>query len=296
MDISVIIVTMNQKQFLKDCLQSIHEKTKGVDYEVIVSDNGSVDGSNEMVKKDFPWVTLIENKKNLGFGTANNVGAKKASGDVLFFLNDDTQLTENSLKKVYTKVMNEPSIGCLGFHLLFPDGSHQESVRRYPQLSDQAILLTKMHNFFPNLGPIQRYLAQDFDYTKEQDVDQVMGACMIMRKEVFERANGFDEAFFVWFEEVDLQKRIHENQGLRIVYSPFTEMIHVKGATFGKFLSYRAQRLFNDSMRKYFFKHHGIVKTILLILLQPLSIILALLVQTIKKLGVNTRKFKHGQN
>lgn len=295
MDISVVIVTTNSIAHIGNCLESILKHSAGLIYEVIVSDNGSTDGTPEYIESNFPWVKLVKNGKNLGFGTANNRGAALASGEFIFILNDDTVLTENSLQKVVEKMRSDRSIGVLGYHLVNPDGSHQDSIRRYPYFWDQWIILTKLHNLFPNLRPLRRYLAQDIDYSKEQEVDQVMGACMVMPRSVFEKADGFDERFFVWFEEVDLQKRVKDGQGLRIVYSPLTEMIHVKGATFGRILSLTNQRRFNRSMRQYFFKHYGLFPTVFLVVLQPWSLFLALVIQTLKKIGLRIDKYKYAQ-
>jgi GT2 family glycosyltransferase len=296
MQISVITVSTNSKEHIRNCLTSLRAQTSGVEYEVIVVDNASMDGTPEMVKTEFPWVKLVENQRNLGFGTANNRGAAIATGGVLCFFNDDTIQTQNTLKAVYDKMMGDPTIGVLGFHLTFPDGMHQDSVRRYPTWCDQAVILTKLHNFFPQLKSIKRYLAQDMDYAKEQEVDQLMGACMVVRSDVFRKSGGFDEKFFVWFEEVDLEKRIAEEQKLRAVYWPGTEMIHVKGATFGKVMSLTGQKWFNKSMRHYFWKHHGIIQTAFLIALQPLSILLATIVHIARTRGMHVNKLKHGQN
>ncbi len=296
MQLSVIIVSWNVRDHLRRCLQSIKEQTQGLEYEVIVVDNASNDGSVEMVAQEFPEVKLIASNTNLGFGKANNRGAELASGEVLFVLNDDTVLTENSLKIVYDRVMQDASIGVLGYHLVNPDGTHQDSVRRYPRLLDQLLILTKVHNLFPNLRPVRRYLAQDFDYSQEQEVDQLMGACMVMRSEVFHRANGFDEDFFVWFEEVDLEKRIHEEQDLRILYTPETAMVHVKGASFSQWMSLKSQRIYNASMRTYFLKHYGFLYSLPLLLFQPLSVVLAGAVGLFKSLGGNIQKYKHGQS
>jgi|SRR3989339_53978 len=296
MNISVIIVCLNGKAHLKKCLKSIKEKTIDIEYEVIVSDNGSTDGSQTMIQKEFPWVHLIENHKNLGFGTANNRGAAIATGQVLLFLNDDTILKENSLKIIYAMMLDRQNIGVLGCHLINLDGSHQDSIRRYPKFWDQLIILTKLHNFFPTLRPIKRYLAQDIDYSKEQNVDQVMGACMAIRANVFKTAQGFDEHFFVWFEEVDLQKRIYEKQKLPIVFSPNTEIIHLKGATFSQIMSVKSQLRLNRSMRYYFYKHHGLLQAIVLTAAQPYSIVLSFLVHVYKVSGRDIKKLKHGQN
>ena len=296
MQISVITVSTNSKEHIRNCLTSLRAQTHGIEYEVIVVDNASTDGTPEMVKLDFPWVKLVQNPRNLGFGAANNRGAAVAIGGVLCFYNDDTIHTQNTLPLVYQKMQTDPTIGVLGFHLTFADGSHQDSARRYPTWKDQAIILTKLHNFFPNLKSIRSYLAADMDYSKEQDVDQLMGACMVIRADVFRKVGGFDEEFFVWFEEVDLEKRIHEELGLRCVYWPGTEMIHVKGATFGKVLSVQSQEWFNASMRYYFRKHYGVGQAWSLAALQPLSLLLAGLIQWVRSRGVNVKKLKHGQN
>lgn len=296
MQLSVIIVTYNSKDHIGDCLRTVKEQTKDLEYEVIVSDNASTDGTVELIESEFPWVTLVKNTTNLGFGTANNRGADIATGEVLFFLNDDTVQTGNALKQAYDKVMSDDTIGMLGFHLTYPDGSHQDSVRRFPQFMDQAMVLTKMHNFFPKMGAVKRYLALDFDYTIEQDVDQVMGACMLARKAVFDAVRGFDENFFIWFEEVDLQKRIMDELGLRIVYTPDIEMIHIKGATFGKELSLVNQRRLNNSMGYYFKKHNSVLARIGITLLRPYSIFLAALVQLLRNRGIHVKQYKRSQN
>jgi GT2 family glycosyltransferase len=296
MQISVITVSTNSKEHIRNCLTSLRQQTHDVEYEVIVVDNASTDGTPEMVKTEFPWVKLVENPRNLGFGTANNRGAAIATGEILCFYNDDTIQTQNTLKAVYDKMRSDHTLGVLGFHLTFTDGKHQDSIRRYPTWRDQAVILTKLHNFFPNVPSIRRYLAQDIDYTKEQEVDQLMGACMVIRADVFRAVKGFDEEFFVWFEEIDLEKRIKEQLGLRIVYWPGAEMVHVKGATFGKAMSVQAQEWFNDSMRHYFRKHHGVFQAWFLSALQPLSLLLSAFIQWTRNRGVDVKKMKHGQN
>lgn len=295
MQISVITVSTNSKEHIRNCLLSLKEKTVDVDYEVIVVDNASTDGTPEMVKAEFPWVKLVENSRNLGFGTANNRGAAIATGGILCFYNDDTIQTQNTLKAVYEKMTTDNSIGTLGFHLTFPDGSHQDSVRAYPRLSDQMLILLKLHHFFTKARVLRRYLCSDMDYTREQEVDQVMGACMVIPRVVFERVGGFDEQFFVWFEEVDLQKRIHDELGLRIVYSPFAEMIHVKGATFGKALSLTNQRRFNRSLWQYMRKHNGVFAATVITVLQPVSIFLAWGVQMVRSHQGSVLRKKNNQ-
>lgn len=296
MDLSIIIVSWNVRDHLRRCLASIRLHTQGIDYEVIVVDNASQDGSVDMVQSEFPWVHVLAESKNHGFGKANNLGATHASGSVLCFLNDDILLTENSLRILFEKMNADATIGVLGCRMFNVDGSHQDSVRRYPRLSDQLIILTKLHNFFPRLAPIQHYHAADTNYAVEQEVDQVMGAAFMIRSDVFNAVGGFDEQFFVWFEEVDLQKRIREEHGLRILYSPCTGMVHVKGASFWQVSRVTSQRRFQRSQRRYFLKHKGMVAAMMLCLLQPFGIVIALAADVVSYCGGNLQRLKHGQN
>lgn len=294
MDASIIIVSWNVREHLRRCLHSIQQHTQGLNYEVIVVDNASQDGSVEMVEQEFPKVNVIASNTNIGFGAANNRGAEIAAGDVLVFLNDDIVLTSNAVQSMVGQVNADTSIGVLGCHLVFPDGSHQDSVRRFPTLSSQVLILTKMHNLLPGLGPLKRYYAKDTDYTTRSPVDQVMGACMVIPRNVFEQAGGFDEQFFIWFEEVDLQKRVTE-AGRRVIYTPEPEVIHVKGPSFAQNLSLRNQLHFNANLLRYARKHMGLVSTVLLACCAPFSLLLAALVQLLKKTQtVNQMKYEQG--
>lgn len=288
MDLSIIIVSWNNRDYVKKNLTSLYKYTCDLDFEVFVSDQGSSDGTVEMISREFPRVKLIGNKKNIGFGAANNRGYEQATGEYILFLNDDTEINSNIFK---TLLDNYPAdTGCLGCKLLNVDGSLQNSVRRYPTLKDQLIILTKTHNFFPGL--IKKYLAKDFDYTQQQECDQVMGAFMFCPKKVLDQAGVFDEKFFCWYEEVDLQKRIRD-AGYKIIYTPLVSCTHIKGASFGKVLALKNQLVLNASMRYYFKKHKPAWQYLLILLFQPSSLFLAWLIQIIKSLGVNVKKNKN---
>lgn len=275
MDCSVIIVSWNAREYLRRCLQSIRIHTSDILYEVIVIDNGSHDGTPEMVRTEFPWVQLLPNSVNTGFARANNRGAEIATGKNFCFLNDDTELQENSLQMLVHRVQEDPSIGVLGCHLLYGDGRHQDSVRRFPTIADQWRILLKLHHLFPKSSAIKKYLACDMDYQKEQDVEQVMGACMVMRRDVFFAEQGFDERFFLWFEEVDLQYRIWQKQKLRIVYTPITSIIHHCSVSFAQQLPLWKQSVLIKSMRTYFRLHGRLRDRGWCTILYPVSMFLA---------------------
>lgn len=280
MELSIVIVSWNVRPLLQTCLTSIYKYTKGLSFEVFVVDNASHDGSAEMVAERYPEVHLIRNKRNLGFGKANNQAFVKARGRYILFLNDDTEITSNIFKKLIDKYdqLDDTSIGMMGCRLVNTDGSQQESVRAFPTIFDQTAILLKLHHLFPWL--IGGYRQTQFDYNQEQTVDQVMGAFMLMPRAVLDEQGVFDEGFFAWFEEVDLQKRLH-NAGYAILYTPVVSCIHIKGASFDQLRRPKAQRMFNRSMRLYFRKHHSFLSYLWISFIQPISMILAYATQII---------------
>lgn len=270
MIISVIIVSWNVRELLKRCLESIFKYVEGVEYEAIVIDNASNDETVEMARQEFPQVKLIINQNNRGFAAANNQGIRQAKGRYILLLNPDTEFIEDTLTKVATKMESDPSIGVLGCQLLNPDGSIQHSVRRFPTVWSQLVILTKLHKIFPSL--LNNYLAEDFDYEprlnpllgKERgldavEVDQVMGAFFCVRREVFDKIGLLDEGYFIWFEEVDFCRRA-KKAGYKVVYWPGTRVIHHGAQSFKQQMTIKKQWWFFKSALRYFSKSHGFVK------------------------------------
>lgn len=289
--LSIIIASWNVKELLRRCLQSIQIHLHSFPYEVIVVDNASMDGSADMVTMEFPQVNLIRNKKNIGFGRANNLGLAKARGTYVLFLNDDTELNDSNIIRAIEYLTQHPKTGLVGLHLINPDGSNQPSVRHFPHVGDQLLYLLKLHILFPKAKILRKYLAQDFDYTKETKVDQVMGAAMLTSLELMKELAGFDPGFPNWFEEVDLCQRIYQ-KGLEVHYLPITNIVHVKGASFAQHRPLKLQLVFNYSMRRYFKKWEPAWAYLLILLAQPTSLLGALGVQIMDKLGLNVRRVK----
>lgn len=289
MDISIIIVSWKVRDLLEKCLKSIFEQTKNIKFEVFVVDNNSQDGTIEMVKNKFSGVNLIINEENAGFAKANNQAIKLAKGRYVLLLNPDTQILENVLEKMVDFMDKNTNCGVAGCQLLNPDGSLQPSIRRFPRFSDQALILAKIHHFWPNLGVFKRYLAKDVDYSQKQEVDQVMGAFMMIKHEVIEKIGLLDENFFIWFEEVDYCQRV-KNAGRKVYYTPEAKIIHYYGQSFKQHLTLDRQKMFNRSMRYYFKKHHSIFAYLGIVILQPISLLLVWLTQMFK----NNKQYKRG--
>lgn len=273
MQLSIIIVSWNVKTLLRRCLESIYRHTTDLTFEVFVVDNASVDGSADMVAQHFPAVKLIRNFDNKGFGAANNQALRRATGEQILFLNDDAEISGSIFKTLYDKMQSLPkTVGLIGCQLRNLDGSVQPSIRSFPTVWDQSVILLKLHHLWPSL--IKRYLCSAFDYSREQTVDQVMGAFMWTRADLMKQIRGFDEGYFVWFEEVDMQKTLR-NLGYTILYTPVVSCLHVKGQSFKQVRKPKAQVMFNRSMRYYFRKHHSVAAWLWIMALQPLSVIFA---------------------
>lgn len=291
MDLSIIIVSWNTRDLLHACVQSIYNKTRGVTFEIFVIDNASQDGSVEMMRENFAAVKTIANTTNRGFAAANNQGIKLASGRYIVLLNPDTKLLEDSFCTMVSFMDAHAQCGIGGCRLLNPDGTEQASVRRFPTLLDQMIILLKLHHLFHGFSRMRAYLCGDFDYTRTQSVDQVMGACFMARDDVFKRVGLLDEGFFNWFEEVDFCKRT-KMHGYDVYYISTTSLVHHFGQSFNQLMPVSKQRMWNRSLRHYFYKHHSKIVWLIVSFISWLSVGISYLIQNVFMQGSRkARKF-----
>jgi GT2 family glycosyltransferase len=226
----VVLVSFNARDHLRRCLTSLFKQVCS-DFEVIVIDNASPDGSADMVAQEFPEVLLVRRVVNGGFSVGANAGAAVASGDVVVFLNPDCDLREDAFSAPADYLRANPDVGALGIKVLDPSGSVQLSVRRFHGLStaffNRYSLLTRL---WPGNPYSRRYLMTDWDHETLSDADWVSGACLITRKDVLEKVGYFEEAYFWGFEDVDFCQRLH-HAGLRVVYYPYASLVHEIGAS-----------------------------------------------------------------
>lgn len=246
--VTVVIVNYNTRKLLAQCLDSIRAQTRDVTYEVVVVDNASMDGSVQMVAELYPWVRVVANDENAGFGRANNAGAAIATGTYLFFLNSDTILQNNAIRlfvDFYEKSAEPP--GVLGCMLRNAHGRYTNSYWYFPSYG--RLLRARLDKIF--LIPDRR---APHDFHRTFSVDFVIGADMFMRRQVFERCGGFDERFFMNYEETDLQKEVVA-LGYRNYIIEGPRIVHLEGGS-GK--AKMASRLrVERSMYQYFAKHGG---------------------------------------
>lgn len=288
-DVSIIIVNYNTKQLLADCLNSIYEQTKDIDFEVIVSDNGSRDGSIEMLKKAFPQVILIENNANLGFGTANNRGLAIANGKYIFYLNSDTILLNNAVKiffDYWEKNGEKENIGALGCNLLDKDGNITLSYgnplgeatsvnnfikKRFWTMYSSYKTAIKYYIFHKQLKEVHKN-TEYLSFTGL--VGYITGADLFLRND--ENAF-FDEKIFLYYEETDLQWRLSQ-KGLHSYLIDGPKIIHYEGGSENKtklevvnLSSFSAINIYKSSI--YFLKKNHIASFFQICILKLLTLL-----------------------
>lgn len=286
-DLTISIISYNTKDLLKACLNSIYQNTEGINYEIIVVDNNSSDGSGDMVKKEFPQVKLMVNQQNVGFAKANNQAIKKSKGRYILLLNSDTVVISDAIKKMVNFMEVHPEVGVVGCRKLNPNLTVQPSVGMLP--SAWTIFLSLFGVKWFLTSPRQRKLVGKFfgpflgksissyldwyleDDRKVRSVDFVTGACFLIRRETIEQVGLLDEKFFIYLEDADWCLRIKQ-KGWRMYIYQNAQVIHHVGETFrrgGDIISLERCR----SRYYYFQKHHG-RKSIFLLKIMIISFLL----------------------
>ncbi len=222
-DLSIIIVNWNTKEYLLRCLKSVFRSEKSSSWEVIVVDNGSQDGSEKEAIRLFPKIRLIANEKNLGFAKATNQGINYASGRYLLLLNPDTEVRAGSLEALVAFMESHPDAGIAGVQLLNGDGSRQNSIANFPSLATELFNKSLLRRLFP-----ERFPGKERNYSGPIEVDSVIGACLITRQEAVNQVGTLDEDYFLFFEETDWCYRMKRG-GWKVYHLPQAEVVHFQG-------------------------------------------------------------------
>jgi GT2 family glycosyltransferase len=210
MDLSIIIINWNSADYLNNCLRSLYDNVKGPEFEIIVVDNASFDGSEAMLRSHYPQATFIQSDANLGFSKANNLGAKQARGRVFLFLNPDTEVTGSAIQDMMSTFDARPDAGIVGCKLLNGDGTIQTScIAAFPTILSEALDLEYLQVLFPEsrLWGMAALATQSSD---PQQVECVSGACLMIRRDVFESVGGFSANYFMYAEDRDLCYKVHQ--------------------------------------------------------------------------------------
>ncbi len=263
-DVSIVIVSFNTQNVLRECLQSVYREVGPLRVQIIVVDNASTDGSPVMIQQEFPNVVLILSEVNLGFGRANNLGFEAVRGRYVVLLNSDAFLTEGSLERSVAHMDASPRAGLGGGRLVGRDGSMQPSARMFPTVLNDLIVLSGLAAKFPQSRFFGRFDRTWANEGEAAEVDWVPGAYSIIRAEALAAAGPFDPRFFLYYEEVDLCMRIKQ-KGYSIWYWPDISVVHIGGESSRQISSLELSRtgaqLTLWRMRStllYYRKHHGL--------------------------------------
>lgn len=254
--LSIVIVNYNVKYFLEQCLHSVYKALQGIEGEVIVVDNNSTDDSVAYLQARFPCTRFITNGVNSGFAKACNQGLTLAGGQYVLFLNPDTILAEDTLQQSLQFMATLPDAGALGVRMIDGAGRFlKESKRAFPSPLTSLFKLFGFSRAFPRSKIFSRYHLGHLNENQSHEVDVLAGAFMLIRREVLDKVGSFDEAFFMYGEDVDLSYRI-QKAGYKNYYFAGTEIIHFKGES-TKRGSLNYVRLFYSAMSKFVQKHYG---------------------------------------
>lgn len=262
-DVSVVIVSFNTCALLRECILTLKRESGDLNCETIVVDNASRDGSADMIAQEFPEITLIRSDQNLGFAAANNLGFAQAHAPYVVLLNSDAFVKPEAMQRAVAYMQANPRTGLAGAKLVGRQDEWQPSARMFPSLLNHFLMISGLSGKYRQskfFGRVDRTWA---DPEQAASVDWVPGAFSIVRRDVLEQVQYFDERFFLYYEEVDLCRRIR-NAGYDIWYLPDVEVVHIGGEssrTVGDVtMSERGAQINLWQMRSalmYFYKHHG---------------------------------------
>jgi hypothetical protein len=261
--VSVVIVSFNTRQMTLNCLRSLQSdlRSSSTIAEIWVVDNASTDQSVLAIREKFPSVKVIEQDRNLGFGAANNAALCRANGEFLLLLNSDAFVKPGAVSALVRYLQEHPAAGAVGPRLLNADGSLQRSCHTFPSPARSWLENLGISFLLSNHKTIGDY--RRWDHASDRDVDFVIGACLMVRRSVYEQVGGFDERFFMYSEETDWQRRIHA-AGWSVAFTSSATVTHLGGGsgaanTAGPKQPWRVSDTFLQSLDYYQIKHHGLL-------------------------------------
>jgi hypothetical protein len=256
MDVSVIVVSYNTKDLLRECIRSIYRETREIEYEVFVVDNRSTDGSPDMVKGEFPKVRLIRNDLNVGFAAGNNIALKKGRGRYFLLLNPDTQLVNNAIGILADYMDSHRDVGASGCMLLDGNKEVQMVCRKFSRIAHEVGELMPVINRCRWRWMSRNYLSDEFDYRSCGETDYVQGACLMVRRVVIEEIGLMDERYFMYSEEEDWCYRM-KRKGWKVMYVSSAVVVHYQGMSTRQHSSEMLVELYRSKFQ-FFSKNYGI--------------------------------------
>ena len=252
-DLTVSLVSNDNRELVLACIDSVYGTAGGLAVEVIVVENASRDGSLEAIRARFPQVVLIENALKEGFSANHNKAIRRASGEFIFILNDDTVVHEGALGKMVGFLREHPEAGAVGGTLMYPDGTLQYTGKARPTLLAAAMVSLGLHRLFPGNPVTARYYNRKESHSGVEEVESINGAALMVRRSMLDKVGPLDEGFFLYCEDVDWCIRMRE-AGWRLYYLPDALITHYRGAsTKGR----RMVGIYHRSLLRFYKKHYA---------------------------------------
>ena len=256
MDVSVIIVNWNSPDYVRKCLASIFANTDGIAFEVIVVDSGSFDGCGKMIERDFPQVKFVQSNENIGFAKSNNLAFRHSTGDYLLFLNPDTEVVGPAIRTLFEHVRNLPRAGAVGCKLLNSDRSLQTScIQSFPTIANQILDSESLRQVFPK-SPLWGMAPLFSGVEKPLEAEAISGACIMMKRQVFEDAGFFSTDYFMYAEDIDLCYKTKQKDYVNYFVSAANVVHHGDGSV-RKAKTNFATVMAVESLWRFFRKHRG---------------------------------------
>jgi len=259
--VSFVVVTYNSQSTIAACIQSlVNQSLRGT--EVIVVDNQSTDQTRKILAK-YKKIKVIHAPKNGGFGYGNNLGAHSAKGKYVCFVNPDAVVKKDMAERLYAFLESDHTIGIVGFRIENSDGSLQRTCNTFPTLRSLLYERSGFSRLFPNDRGYADYIYKGWERNTTREVDAVSGACFAMSKVVFHDIGGFDEQFFLFYEEFDLSQRVLR-RGYKVIFNHQIVAKHLGGVSTKQEASKKMTDIYLDSQRKYILKYRGSLFYVLL--------------------------------
>ena len=279
-DLSILVLSWNTRELTAACLEAISRverhpdgETPTVSIETFLIDNGSEDGTADLVRKRFPWAELVALPGNLGFAAGNNAGLRRARGRFALLLNTDTQIDKHVIEYGVSFLREHPDVGAAGVQLVHPDGRLQNSIHNFPSLVTEVVPKWLLELALPWRFPSKRY-----SHAGPVDVEAVLGACLFVRREAWERVGLLPEDYFLFLEETDWCWAMRE-QGFRVVHLPGARLVHHSGASSKKKTPAATRIEYHRALYRFLRKRRGALQAWLVMLLRALKAFVAVLVR-----------------
>lgn len=256
MDLSIIIVNWNSREYLRACLDSILANTRGITFEIVVIDNASYDGAGDMLRELYPQVRFIQSDQNLGFARANNQAFRESRGGCLLFLNPDTLILDAAIPVMFDSLQRLPDAGALTCTLLNGDRSVQTScLQAFPTILNQLLDSELLRNSRPN-SPLWGMAPLFSREDGPKEVEAVSGACIMVKRSTFEQVGQFSEDYFMYAEDMDLCFKIRQ-AGHKIYYEPAAFVVHFGGGSTSDSPSDLSVAMMRESVSRFLSKTRG---------------------------------------